>query len=101
MLNRACIQLALWLAAGTTPGIAQRRFPADGTGRVLTYTFEPTVTAVAVADLEGSRRKAPCEYQADKAFQRRQEARRFMLEPTSTFRSARKPPIARLKSTKT
>jgi hypothetical protein len=44
MLNRTCIQLALWLAAATAPSLAQCRFPADGTGRILAYTFEPTVT---------------------------------------------------------
>jgi predicted metalloprotease with PDZ domain len=45
MPNLTCIQLALWLAAVTLPGLAQCRFPADGTGRILTYTFDPTVTA--------------------------------------------------------
>ena len=43
-LNRTSIQLALWLAAATTPSLAQCHFPADGTGRILTYTFDPTVT---------------------------------------------------------
>lgn len=44
MLNHTCIQLALWLAAATTPSLAQCRFPADGTGGGLTYTFDPAVT---------------------------------------------------------
>ena len=44
MRNRTCIQLALWLAASATPSLAQCRLPADGTGRTLTYTFDPTVT---------------------------------------------------------
>jgi predicted metalloprotease with PDZ domain len=45
MLNRTCIQLAVWLAAAGTPSLAQCRFPADGTGRILTYAFDPTVTS--------------------------------------------------------
>jgi predicted metalloprotease with PDZ domain len=45
VLSRTCLQLALWLAAATTPCLSQCRFPADGTGRILTYTFDPTVTA--------------------------------------------------------
>jgi len=44
MLNYICTQLALWLAAATTLGIAQCRFSADGTGQILTYTFDRTVT---------------------------------------------------------
>src|SRR5438477_3503894 len=44
MLNSTWFQLALWLAASTTPNPAQCRFPGDGTGRILTYTFDPTVT---------------------------------------------------------
>jgi len=45
MLNRTSIRLALWLAAAATPNSAQCLFPADGTGRILTYTFDPAVTA--------------------------------------------------------
>jgi predicted metalloprotease with PDZ domain len=44
MLNRTCIQLAFWFAAAATSNFAQCRFPADGAGRILTYTFDPTVT---------------------------------------------------------
>jgi len=44
MLNRTCIQFALCVAAATSPSLAQCRFPADGTGRILAYAFEPTVT---------------------------------------------------------
>jgi predicted metalloprotease with PDZ domain len=47
VLNRTGIQLALCLAAAMTPGLAQCRFPADGAGRILTYTFDPTVTATS------------------------------------------------------
>src|SRR5215469_11081509 len=47
MLKGTCIQLALCVAAATTPSLAQCRFPADGTGRVLAYTFEPTVTTAS------------------------------------------------------
>ena len=44
MLKSTWIELAVWLAAATTPGIAQCRFPAEGTGQILTYAFDPTVT---------------------------------------------------------
>jgi predicted metalloprotease with PDZ domain len=47
VLNRTSIQLALWLTVAMTPGLAQCRFPADGVGRILTYTFDPTVTATS------------------------------------------------------
>lgn len=49
-MNRSRIQsvwcpiLAVWFSAAATASLAQCRFPADATGRVLTYTFDPTVT---------------------------------------------------------
>jgi len=49
VLNRTGVQLTLWLAASMTPGLAQCLFPADGVGRILTYTFDPTVTATSTA----------------------------------------------------
>src|ERR1039457_4984646 len=49
-MNRSRIQsvwcpiLAVWFSAAATASLARCRFPADATGRVFTYTFDPTVT---------------------------------------------------------
>jgi predicted metalloprotease with PDZ domain len=40
-------RFVLLLAAVTVPALAECRFPSDSKGQVLTYTFEPTVTATA------------------------------------------------------
>jgi predicted metalloprotease with PDZ domain len=44
MIRCPGVLFALWLTAMATPGLAQCRFPATAKGRVLTYTFDPTVT---------------------------------------------------------
>jgi hypothetical protein len=44
MLNRPFIPVALWLACATMASFAQCTFPARDEGRILTYTFDPTVT---------------------------------------------------------
>src|ERR1700722_2339662 len=44
MLKPTCVQLALWLAVAT-PGLPACHFPPNATGRMLTYTFDPAVTA--------------------------------------------------------
>jgi len=45
MESQIYIKLALCLTIATMPILAQCRFQADGTGRTLNYTFDPTLTA--------------------------------------------------------
>ena len=45
MLNEGYIKLALRLTIATMPSLAQCKFPADVTGRVLNYTFDATHTS--------------------------------------------------------
>jgi len=39
MLKSPCIQLAVWLVAPMTPGLAQCPFPAEGTGLTVSGKF--------------------------------------------------------------
>lgn len=45
MVRRAYVGLALSLTIVTLPTFSQCRFPAAGTGRILTYTFDPELAA--------------------------------------------------------
>lgn len=45
MRRQTYIKLAVCVAIATMTIQAQCRFPTDSTGRILTYTFDPTVTA--------------------------------------------------------
>lgn len=45
MARQVYIGLALSLTILTLPIFAQCSFPADGTGRILTYAFDPALAA--------------------------------------------------------
>jgi len=48
MRRKTYIKLALCFAIATIPIRAQCRFPTDVTGRILTYTFDPTATGTVL-----------------------------------------------------